>query len=184
MADSQRRIARLKTIAGHLRGVQRMVTADAYCIDIIRQTKAIQRAVDTFNSLVLAHHLEHCITAIVRSEDERERERVMTELLAVFAPLREGEEPPGRGDIPHLAHLQAIEEDVRAVQRLAEADAYCIDIITRAQAVKHALDDFNIRILADHLNGCVTTAIRGNEVAERERKLRELVQVFDTTSGL
>ncbi len=184
MADSQRRIARLKTIAGHLRGVQRMVAADAYCIDIIKQTKAIQRALDTFNALVLEQHLEHCVSSVIRSEDERERERVVSELLAVFAPLRDGEEPPVRGAMPRLAHLEAIEAEVRAVQRLVETDAYCIDIITQAQAIKNALDGFNTRILSDHLNGCVTTAIRGNEVAEREQKLRELVQVFDTTSGL
>ncbi len=154
MADQQRRIARLKTIAGHLRGVQRMVAAEAYCIDIIKQTKAIQRAVDTFNALVLEHHLEHCVTSVIRSEDEAERERVVTELLAVFAPLQGEQAPSARDALPRLAYLQAIEADVQDIQALVDADAYCIDIITRAQAVKQALDSFNTRILSDHLTGC------------------------------
>lgn len=75
---------RLKTIEGHVRGVQRMIEADEYCIDIIKQTQAIQRALDKFNSLVLAGHLNGCVTTAIRSEQPEERERVVQELLQVF----------------------------------------------------------------------------------------------------
>ena len=85
MADhKQQLLTRLKTIEGHVRGVQRMVEADAYCIDLIKQTQAIQRALDKFNSLVLAEHLNGCVTTAIRSEEPQERERVVTELLQVF----------------------------------------------------------------------------------------------------
>ena len=85
MADhKQQLITRLKTIEGHVRGVQRMVEADAYCIDLIKQTQAIQRALDKFNSLVLTEHLNGCVTTAIRSEEPQERERVVTELLQVF----------------------------------------------------------------------------------------------------
>jgi len=85
MADhKQQLLTRLKTIEGHVRGVQRMVEADAYCIDVIKQTQAIQRALDKFNSLVLAEHLNGCVTTAIRGEEPQERERVVTELLQVF----------------------------------------------------------------------------------------------------
>ena len=85
MADhKQQLLARLKTIEGHVRGVQRMVEADAYCIDLIKQTQAIQRALDRVNSMILANHLNGCMTTAIRSEQTEERERVVTELLQVF----------------------------------------------------------------------------------------------------
>jgi CsoR family transcriptional regulator, copper-sensing transcriptional repressor len=77
-------LARLKTIEGHVRGVQRMVEADAYCIDLLKQTQAIQRALDKFNSLVLAEHLNGCVTTAIRGEQPEERARVVNELLQVF----------------------------------------------------------------------------------------------------
>ena len=85
MADhKQQLLTRLKTIEGHVRGVQRMVEADAYCIDLIKQTQAIQRALDKFNSMVLAEHLNGCVTTAIRGEEPQERERVVSELLQVF----------------------------------------------------------------------------------------------------
>jgi CsoR family transcriptional regulator, copper-sensing transcriptional repressor len=85
MADTkQQLVSRLKTIEGHVRGVQRMLDEDAYCIDILKQTQAIQRALDKFNSLILANHLSGCVTTAIRGEDLQERERVVRELLQVF----------------------------------------------------------------------------------------------------
>src|SRR5437762_1292292 len=83
-ADKQQLLNRLKTIEGHVRGVQRMVEDDAYCIDILKQTQAIQRALDKFNSIILANHLNGCVTTAIRGEQPEERERVVTELLQVF----------------------------------------------------------------------------------------------------
>ncbi|NWG19525.1 MAG: metal-sensitive transcriptional regulator [Chloroflexi bacterium] len=81
---TQQKVNRLKTIEGHIRGIQRMVEEDAYCIDIIKQVIAIQRALDAFNSLVLEEHLQGCVTTAIRSDDAVERERVIKELLQVF----------------------------------------------------------------------------------------------------
>ena len=77
-------VNRLKSIEGHVRGVQRMVEEDAYCIDILKQTQAIQRALEKFNSIILANHLNGCVTTALRSEQPDERERVVHELLQVF----------------------------------------------------------------------------------------------------
>jgi CsoR family transcriptional regulator, copper-sensing transcriptional repressor len=84
MADKTDLLNRLKTIEGHVRGIQRMVEDDGYCVDILKQTKAIQRALDKFNSLVLERHLDGCVTTAIRGDDASERERVIHELLQVF----------------------------------------------------------------------------------------------------
>ena len=88
MADHKDLLNRLKTVEGHVRGVQRMVEEDAYCIDILKQTQAIQRALDKVNSLILTDHLNGCVTTAIRGEDPLERERVVTELLQVFETTR------------------------------------------------------------------------------------------------
>lgn len=77
-------LARLRSIEGHVRGVMRMVEEDAYCIDILKQTKAIHSALDKVDALLLERHLNHCVTTAIRSQDPRERERVIAELLEVF----------------------------------------------------------------------------------------------------
>ena len=77
-------LARLKTIEGHIRGVERMVEEDAYCIELLKQTQAIQRALDKVNGMILGDHLRNCVTTAIRSEQPEERERVVHELLQVF----------------------------------------------------------------------------------------------------
>jgi DNA-binding FrmR family transcriptional regulator len=184
MNDTQRRVARLRTIAGHIRGVQRMEREGAYCIDIIKQTQAVQAALDKFAGVVLEHHLATCITDAIRNEDEAERERVVAELVQVYAPLIESEEHHDHLVLPRLAYLEQIEHVVQRIEHLVTSDAHCIDSIRHAQQVKAALERFNVRILADHVNGCVTDAIRGDSAAERERKLSELVALFTTATTL
>jgi len=77
-------IRRLKNIEGHVRGVQKMVQADAYCIDILKQIKAIKQALERVGSLTLETHLQTCVTEGLRSEDVAERERVIGEIVEVF----------------------------------------------------------------------------------------------------
>jgi CsoR family transcriptional regulator, copper-sensing transcriptional repressor len=182
MHDPQRRVARLRTIAGHIRGIQRMEKDGAYCIDIIKQTQAVQAALDKFAALVLEQHLASCVTATIRSGDQPERERVLTELLQVYAPLSDGSEHSDHLVLARIDYLQQVEHAVQQIEQLVGSTAYCIDIIRQAQHVKAALQRFNTRILSDHLNGCVTEAIRSDQSAERERKLSELLQVFTTAN--
>lgn len=80
----QQLMNRLKTIEGHVRGVQRMVEADAYCIDLLKQTRAIQQALAKLDNVILSEHLRSCVTTAIRGDEVGERERVVTELLQVF----------------------------------------------------------------------------------------------------
>lgn len=75
---------RLATAEGHIRGIQRMVDEDAYCVDIIKQILAVQRALDRVSALVLDGHLRTCVTTAIRGEDPARREQVIGELLDVF----------------------------------------------------------------------------------------------------
>lgn len=71
---------------------------------------------------------------------------------------------------------------MRGVIRMVEEDEYCIDIIRQIQAVQAALNKVSEGILENHLNSCVTTAIKGEDASERERVLKEITEVFATAT--
>ncbi|MDA0328084.1 MAG: metal-sensitive transcriptional regulator [Gemmatimonadetes bacterium] len=77
-------VRRLKSVEGHVRGVQRMVEEGVYCIDVVNQIVAIQRALKKVSSLVLDDHLHSCVTDAMRGPDAAARERVLGELMDVF----------------------------------------------------------------------------------------------------
>jgi DNA-binding FrmR family transcriptional regulator len=75
---------RLKSVAGHIKGVEKMVAEDAYCIDVIHQIQAIQAALNKLNVQILDDHLRGCLATAVRGDDTAERERMLGEIAAVF----------------------------------------------------------------------------------------------------
>ena len=76
--------SRLKNIEGHVRGIERMVEEDAYCIDVIRQIQAVQSALNKISTMVLENHLNSCVITAIRGDDPNERERVLTEVAEIF----------------------------------------------------------------------------------------------------
>jgi DNA-binding FrmR family transcriptional regulator len=84
MEHSEQAKRRLKTIEGHVRGIQRMLDEEAYCIDVIRQIQATQSALNKVSQLVLEEHMHSCVITAVRGKDEQERERVLTEITEVY----------------------------------------------------------------------------------------------------
>jgi len=78
-----------------------------------------------------------------------------------------------------VRRLKTIEGHVRGIARMAEEDAYCIDLIRQIQAVEAALNKVSSQILEEHLNSCVITAIQGEDPKERERVLKEISEVFE-----
>ncbi len=77
-------IARLRSAAGHVAGIARMIEEDAYCIDVINQIQAVQAALSKISVMVLDDHLHSCVTEAIRGDDPDERERVLDEIRAVF----------------------------------------------------------------------------------------------------
>lgn len=84
MNDQADTLLRLKSIEGHIRGIQRMVEDDKYCIDIIRQIQAVQAALNKVSTQILEGHLHSCLITAVRGDDEQDRERVLKEIADVF----------------------------------------------------------------------------------------------------
>jgi DNA-binding FrmR family transcriptional regulator len=76
---------RLTSAAGHIKGIERMVNEEAYCIDVIQQIQAVQAALAKVSTLVLDNHLNSCVITAVQGEDPDERERVLKEVTSVFA---------------------------------------------------------------------------------------------------
>ena len=83
-ASNDEVLRRLKSVEGHVRGVQRMVDEGAYCIDVVNQIVAIQRALKKVSGMVLDDHLHSCVTDALRGRDDTNREKVLDELMQVF----------------------------------------------------------------------------------------------------
>ena len=77
-------VRRLKSVEGHIRGIERMVEEDAYCVDVVNQILAVQRALKKVSALVLDQHLHSCVTHAIRGNDDAAKERVLGELMEVF----------------------------------------------------------------------------------------------------
>jgi DNA-binding FrmR family transcriptional regulator len=77
-------VKRLRSIAGHVNGIERMIMEDAYCIDVIKQVQAVQAALNKVNDLILENHLNTCVIEAVRGDNKKERERVIGEIVQVF----------------------------------------------------------------------------------------------------
>jgi DNA-binding FrmR family transcriptional regulator len=85
--DDEHRTAvsrRLKSIAGHVNGIERMINEDAYCIDVIKQIQAVQAALNKVNDLILENHLHTCVIEAIRGDSQKDRERVLSEIVGVF----------------------------------------------------------------------------------------------------
>jgi DNA-binding FrmR family transcriptional regulator len=80
--DKDALIKRLHRIEGQVRGIERMVEEDRYCIDILTQIGAVRTALEQVGSKLLEGHVNHCVAAAMTSGDEREATAKTTELLA------------------------------------------------------------------------------------------------------
>ena len=78
-----------------------------------------------------------------------------------------------------LNRLRRIEGQVRGLQAMVEADAYCNDVLTQSAAVNAAINAFNRELLAEHLRTCVTRDLKnghegiGDELAATLQKLMQ-----------
>ena len=83
MQDSTRTesLKRLRYIEGHLNGVRRMIEEDAYCVDILKQSFAVRRALEKLEQIMLDGHLRTCVVEGIR--DGRE-EQVVGELRELY----------------------------------------------------------------------------------------------------
>ena len=89
--DSRAITNRLRRIEGQVRGLQRMVEEDAYCVDVLTQVAAVQTALEQVAVKVLDGHVRHCVADAVAGTDETESEAKLDELMTAvrrFAKVR------------------------------------------------------------------------------------------------
>jgi CsoR family transcriptional regulator, copper-sensing transcriptional repressor len=74
-------LKRLSYIEGHLGGIRKMVEDDAYCVDILRQTYAVRKAIEKMEALLLEGHLHGCVPEGIKSGREDD---VIAELVQLY----------------------------------------------------------------------------------------------------
>jgi CsoR family transcriptional regulator, copper-sensing transcriptional repressor len=75
-------VKRLRRIEGQVRGIERMVEDDRYCVDILTQIAAVETALEAVASKVLEDHVTHCVAGALASGDEEAARAKTDELLA------------------------------------------------------------------------------------------------------
>ncbi|HWO94155.1 MAG TPA: metal-sensitive transcriptional regulator [Dehalococcoidia bacterium] len=80
-ASKPEALRRLAYIEGHVKGIRRMVENDEYCVDILKQTRAVKRALDRFDALLLEGHFAGCVAEGFR---EGRDDDVLRELHELF----------------------------------------------------------------------------------------------------
>ena len=76
--------ARLSRIEGQVRGIERMVDEDRYCIDILTQVNAVKAAIDKVALSLLEDHVEHCVADAVRAGEGEEKLHELTTAIGRF----------------------------------------------------------------------------------------------------
>lgn len=76
--------ARLKKIEGQVRGIQKMVEDERYCIDILVQINAVNSALKKVGMNILKRHTEYCITDSIKKNDPEASKESMDELMSVI----------------------------------------------------------------------------------------------------
>lgn len=77
-------LRRLRRIEGQIRGLQRMVSEDRYCADILTQVSSTQEALRAVARALMRNHLAHCATHAIRTGSVEERQATYDELLALI----------------------------------------------------------------------------------------------------
>ena len=80
-ADKDALIRRLHRIEGQVRGIERMVEEDRYCVDVLTQISAVTTALESVAFVILDDHVNHCVAGALASGDPVAAEEKSRELL-------------------------------------------------------------------------------------------------------
>ena len=80
-AEKHELIKRLHRIEGQVRGIEKMVDEDRYCIDVLTQIGAVSTALESLGFRILDDHVKHCVAGALASGDEAEAQAKAEELL-------------------------------------------------------------------------------------------------------
>ena len=74
-------LARLRSIEGQTRGLQKMVEQDKYCVDIMTQISSVQAALEQISLMLMEDHMRHCVTEAIQQGNGEEK---ISEVLNVI----------------------------------------------------------------------------------------------------
>lgn len=80
--EKERIMHRLKIVLGHYKKVMKMVEDDVYCIDVLHQSQAVQRAMHEIDNRLLEQHLAGCVMDAMKKHDNHDQ--VIKEIMDVF----------------------------------------------------------------------------------------------------
>ena len=83
--QKQKLIRRLKIVEGQIRGLQKMISEDKYCIDVITQTSAVKQALSNVEDALMESHLGHCAINQIKSG---QTDKAVREILKVYTLKR------------------------------------------------------------------------------------------------
>ena len=86
--EKEKAVRRLKRIEGQIRGLQKMVREDRYCIDIMGQTASVINALKGVEDLVMKQHMHTCVADAITSDDEQQKNEKIDEVMQVLKQLR------------------------------------------------------------------------------------------------
>lgn len=80
----QRALHRAKILEGQMRGIQKMIENEEYCMDILAQSLAIQNSIGSLNKLILENHVRTHIKENLASGSKKSQEKAVEELLGLY----------------------------------------------------------------------------------------------------
>lgn len=83
--DKAALITRLRRIEGQIRGLQRMVEEEKYCVDILTQSNSVQAALQKVELLLLENHLRHCVSTAIQQGKGDEKIQEMMEVVRRYS---------------------------------------------------------------------------------------------------
>ena len=74
-------VKRINYVEGHLKGVRKMIEEDKYCVDVLKQTYAVRRAIEKLEGMILENHLQGCVVSGIK---EGREDAVIGELIDLY----------------------------------------------------------------------------------------------------
>lgn len=79
--DKEAIIKRLNRIEGQVKGIQKMVEDERYCVDILVQISAIRSAINRVGNIILENHIKGCVSNSIKDGETQESEELISELM-------------------------------------------------------------------------------------------------------
>jgi CsoR family transcriptional regulator, copper-sensing transcriptional repressor len=81
MTEKKQKLHRIKIIKGHVEAIEKMIENDDYCIDIVHQSLAVQKALKMLDTIIMAGHIQSCV---VEQAKQGDFQKITDELIAIY----------------------------------------------------------------------------------------------------